>query len=146
MKLLMFVMVLNVGGGAGCRRVINRDLIVGEYRANHNRGLDTLELKASGTYLYRYDGVDGRHVVNTNEWKFMNDRGRPLIACFGFVFGLPEYNGTSGRPGTWLVEVSRPLFGGPLRLKLDPDRDYYYIKQTRSVATASELGSPAKQP
>jgi hypothetical protein len=112
---------------AGCTNAIDRSMVVGTYRANHNKGVDLLELKADGTYLYHYTAPDGREVRNTNKWEFQYLDGKPKITFFEFSFGLHGYG--TPKPGFWLVEVEKPILDNRLRLCIDPDLGYYFIKQ-----------------
>jgi hypothetical protein len=102
-------------------------MVVGRYQANHAKGVDYIDLRPDGTYLYYYKGEDGKILTNTNTWKFERVNGKPTITFSKFVFGLPGYG--SQKPGFWVVEVQRSFVAGNLRLCIDPDLGYYYLKK-----------------
>jgi hypothetical protein len=104
-------------------------MVIGRYVANHQKGLDYLELKTDGTYILNFKSSDGKEFINTNQWEFEYRDGNPWITFSGFVFGLPGY-GTQ-KPGFWLVEVEKSFLTGNLRLCIDPDLNYYYEKQNK---------------
>ena len=100
-------------------------MLIGKYIANHKKGIDTLELKKDGTYIYYYKSADGKELTNTNRWQFEYQNKEPRITFEKFFFGLPGYG--SKVPGFWDVEVEKS--GKTLRLCIDPDLNYYYEKQ-----------------
>lgn len=101
-------------------------MVIGKYEANHQKGIDTLELLRDGTYKYYYS-FDGKEVTNSNSWEFKMFNGKPTITFRDFVFGLPGYSKYGA--GFWVVEVEKSFFKGKLRLCIDPDLGYYYIKK-----------------
>jgi hypothetical protein len=109
----------------GCEKPIERAMVIGKYKANHQKGIDSLELKPDGTYSYNYKALDGKETENANNWQFEYSEGRPTLTFHGFVFGLPGYGSTQA--GFWVVEVKRS-FAGNLRLYIDTDLGYYYEK------------------
>jgi hypothetical protein len=112
----------------GCVIPIDNDEIPGRYVANHKKVLlDMVEIRADGTYTYQYKTVSGDDdFTNTGTWIIEDHAGRTYITFNKFVFVLPGYG--SGRPAYWPVEPLRSLTGS-IRLTLDPDLGYYYVKQ-----------------
>jgi hypothetical protein len=109
----------------GCEKSIERPMVIGKYRANHQKGIDSLELKPDGNYTYNYKALDGKEIENSNRWEFEYSNDRSTITFHSFVFGLPGYG--SKQAGFWVVEVKRS-FAGNLRLYIDTDLGYYYEK------------------
>lgn len=127
MNKLLFIFLLNsITIFSGCSGEIDIKTVIGNYVANHQKGTDTLELRPDGTYNYQYIFPDGGEIKISNKWEFNNSDGKPIITFHKFIFGLPGYG--SKDPGFWIVEVKRTLTGD-LRLVIDPDLNYYYIKQ-----------------
>jgi hypothetical protein len=50
----------------GCEKPIERPMVLGKYKANHQKGIDSLELKPDGTYTYYYKAFDGKEIKNAN--------------------------------------------------------------------------------
>jgi hypothetical protein len=117
-----------VWSGAACSRRTDRPAVCGRYVANHGKGLDALDLKSDGTYIYNCHLNDGSTFHNTGVWKFYYDGKEPRVTFDQFAFCLPGYGGR--RLGYWDVEVERS-WTGRLRLTLDPDLNYYYERQTQ---------------
>jgi hypothetical protein len=105
-------------------------MIIGKYKANHNKGEDLLELKEDGTYIYQFITPDGKEIKNTNKWELEYLEGRPIITFLRFSSALSKYS--SQRPGFWIVEVEKSFFNGNIRLCIDPDLGYYYVKKKPS--------------
>jgi len=116
----------------GCARyqtssdALQRRDVIGKYVANHGKGLDLIDVRQDGTYAYTYrPSTGGEELRNTGSWSLHYDDGKARITFHDFVFGWREYGGPM--PGYWDVEVERSL--GKLRLCLDPDLNYYYVRQ-----------------
>lgn len=127
MKLVKCVAICELLASVGCGPLPDRQAVIGKYAANHGQGLDTIELKGDGTYLYYFRGNDGKEFRNAGDWTFHLQDGKPRITFNRFWFGLTEYG---HGPGYWDVEVERTWRGQPC-LCLDPDLSYYYIKQPK---------------
>jgi hypothetical protein len=100
-------------------------MVIGKYIANHKKGINVLELKPDGIYIYYYRSADGTELKNSNKWEFEYQNNEPRITFEKFIFGLPEY-GTK-RPGFWNVKVEKSK--KTLRLCIDPDLNYYFDKK-----------------
>jgi hypothetical protein len=111
----------------GCTSTIDRSMVIGKYYANHKKGVDSLELRSDGTYLYYYKAPDGKELKNTNKWEFEYVEGKATITFLQFIFGLPGYG--SPKPGFWTVQVQKTFWRGELRLCIDPDLAYFYVKE-----------------
>ena len=109
-----------------CSPTIDQRAVPGSYFANHGKGLDAIELKQDGTYVYIYQSRGGEEFRNAGRWTFYRQDNAPRITFTDFVFGLRGYGGA--KPGYWDVEIERS-WRGELRLSLDPDLNYYYLKQ-----------------
>ena len=112
----------------GCSPTIERRALLGKYVANHGKGLDAIELKHDGSYVYFYRSSSGKEFRNAGRWTFYRQDNAPRITFNDFVFGLGGYGGA--KPGYWDVEIERS-WRGELRLSLDPDLNYYYLKQNQ---------------
>lgn len=126
-KIITCALLFALAASIGCTKAIDRSMVVGKYNANHNKGSDSLELRADGVYLHHYTSADGKELANTNRWKFEYQDGKPIITFVQFAFSLPGY-GTK-YPGFWIVEVKKSIIGNTLHLCIDPDLGYSYIKQ-----------------
>jgi hypothetical protein len=126
------LVLITVWGSTGCsprlQRSLERPDVFGRYVANHGKGLDVIELSPDGTYLYAYRSSDGKEFRNKGRWTFYRQDGAPSITFDDFEFGLNGYG--SGKPAYWDVEVEASWLR-ELRLSLDPDLNYYYLKQRR---------------
>lgn len=99
-------------------------MVLGKYSANHKYGIDTLAINSDGTYDYYFRSIDGAELTNTNRWHFETQSNEPRITFDKFIFGIPGYG--SKEPGFWDVKVEKS--GKTLRLRIDPDLNYYYEK------------------
>jgi hypothetical protein len=109
----------------GCSREVDSAAVLGTYVANHNKGLDEIELRQDGTYVYVCRLDDGKTLRNTDGWTLHYENGQPRITFNHFTFCLSEYG---AQPAYWDVPVDR-TWTGTMRLPLDPDLGYYFIKQ-----------------
>ncbi len=67
-NLIIFVFLFSLGLFC-CSTSIDQTMVIGKYEANHQKGIDTLELLRDGTYKYYYS-FDGKEVTNSNSWEF----------------------------------------------------------------------------
>jgi hypothetical protein len=125
----------------GCSKDVDRSMVIGTYVANHNLGIDTLVIKADGTYRYFFKDKNGKVFTNSNKWVFEYFDGNPIISFEDFIFvhdeekrelikGILEKEGIktkSDGKGFWGVYPKTSLFG-KIRLSIDPDLNYYYEK------------------
>lgn len=108
-----------------CTQKIERSIVVGKYIAKQDNGIDILELKSDGTYIYYYRFYDGMELKNSNKWEIEYQNNETRITFDKFIFGLTGY-GTK-RPGFWNVKVEKSK--KTLRLCIDPDINYCFEKQ-----------------
>jgi len=98
--------------------------VVGEYSAEHDNGLEQLELHADGTYVQRYQRRGGALQLETNgKWEFKRRLfARPLVVLHDFTPHFPRHDGQTKR---WELEVEEDF--GMIRLYVDPKppRDIY---------------------
>ena len=126
-RILTYVFLLVFAVSIGCTKAIDRSMVVGKYYANHKKAVDSLDLNSDGTYVYYYKAPDGKEFKNINKWEFEYVEGKPTITFLQFIFGLPGYG--SPKPGFWSVEVQKTFWRGKLRLCIDPDLGYFYVKE-----------------
>ncbi len=94
--------------------------------ANRDAGREVIELKRDGNYLYVCQVRGAEEFRNIGRWKFYYQDGAPRITFQNFVVGPGGYG--NAKLGFWDIEVDRSWFGS-LRLPLDRDLGYYYIKK-----------------
>ena len=111
----------------GCTKPIDQSMVVGKYTANHNYGIDELEIKSDGTYNYYFKSNEGKVLINSNRWEFEIRDNEPWITFDKFIFGMPGIG--TNKPGFWMVEVKKSWFWKSIRLYIDLDRNYYFTKQ-----------------
>ena len=139
----LFVIVLAALALVGCSHKIGPADVVGTYRANRGNGVDVLDIKKDGTYLYTCnpgkapDFSNTRHwngsssdvssFSNENKWSLHYDDGDSRLTFDSFRFCAVDYR----RPaGYWDVSVQRS-WRGVIRLPIDPDINFYLVKQDR---------------
>lgn len=125
----------------GCSHKIGPLDVVGTYVANRGKGIDVLEVKRDGTYLYTCnpgkapDFSNTRHrqgsssvassFTNENHWSLHYDDGEPRMTFDDFRFCAVDYRKPAGY---WDVSVQRS-WRGVLRLPIDRDVNFYFVKQ-----------------
>jgi hypothetical protein len=127
-RLQMIMVLIALTSNVACSRKIDRGTVIGKYAANHEKGLDAIELLKDGTYVYDCRLKSGKELHNTDRWTFAFEDGEPRITFNHFVFCLPEYG---AKPGYWDVKAERSL-SGAVHLVIDPDLNYYYAKQSQN--------------
>jgi hypothetical protein len=124
------------------RPPIDKSLMVGKYmgyydvfpkittesrKGIYGQGTHSLELRSDGTYVHLCKTIDGQEVRNTNTWEFYLDQeGYKRIKLYGFVFGSKQGNAQQARGLNTSVERSS---SGKIRICMDVDFEYYFIKQ-----------------
>lgn len=99
--------------------------VAGVYVANHGIGTDTLNIYSNHTYVrVCYPPNDSNHYRDTGTWEtsdgtiwFRNWRGRNQL------------NGFFDGDAIWGADLDRSFFVGRMRLPINLDMGYYYIKQ-----------------
>ncbi len=109
----------------GCTHKIDGTAVLGTFVANHNKGLDEIQLRPDGTYICLCRPKYGQELHSTGHWTFRHENGVPRITFDNFVFCLSDYG---AKPAYWDVEVEQS-WAGRLRLPLDRDLNYYFIQQ-----------------
>ena len=117
---------------SGCSREVETSELVGNYLANHGRGIDELEIKADGTYLHTYkSSLEGDETAfsYTESWALVQDSNR--IVLNHYIQGWPWRPGTEVdmTPRNMNTFVKRSLFSGKVKILIDVDSNYYYKKQ-----------------
>ncbi|MHC4741566.1 MAG: hypothetical protein ACYS8Z_06635 [Planctomycetota bacterium] len=90
-----------------------------------------LELKADGTYIHRFTGLDGKKAENCGTWKLdikYSDRERDRISFSNFVYGVPDLDEGFGGNTSLSVIIVRPLLR-PVRIVISSDYDFSIVKQ-----------------
>ena len=113
----------------GCSRMIDRSFVIGRYEANHRKAIDNLQLNSDGTYVHYFKTHESKEFKASDKWEFEYTNGKPTITFSKFSFGLSGYG--TAQPGFWIVQVERSLTGD-IRLCIDPDLGYYYVKQRKN--------------
>jgi len=105
------------------KSTISRSDVIGEFNANHGKGLDKILLQEDGTYIHTFQNGTERIISNSEKWTFTDRSGESRLTFNNFTFlqGV-----ASDKSGYWDVEVER--LSGTLRLNLDPDLNYFYKK------------------
>jgi hypothetical protein len=105
-----------------------------------------LELKSDGTYIYVYDPVDGNSVTTVGSWQFTRAFSGPEVVLHDFMLAPSKrkdrWAQMTEKPGVWFLSVeevvggpiwSYPLFkvlgAGHIRILINDDRYYYWVKQ-----------------
>jgi len=109
----------------GCTKVTNSSELVGKYEAHHRNGVETLELRADGTYVSEFKSSDGKEMRYSSSLKLGPDGWEPKVFFDNFVQHFP---GTQESPIGTLVGIENR--GGKIRLYVSYDRDLYYTKTT----------------
>jgi len=91
-------------------------------------GTHLLELKSDQTYKYMYNPIDGNSVEISGLWQFKPGyRGRRVVLS-NFLFAPSAES--EKKPGYRGFPIHKRLFG-PIRLSVDSDVGYYWIKQKK---------------
>ena len=126
---------------AGCSRRIDSSNVAGTYVANRNQGVDILEVRSNGTYLYtcklakspdfantphwNNSSSDASDFTNENHWNLHYDGDEPRMTFDNFRFCARDYRGSSG---FWDVSVLHS-WTGAIRLPIDRDVNFYFVKK-----------------
>lgn len=137
----VFATILATLALVGCSHKISPLDVAGTYVANRGKGVDVLEVKKDGTYVYTCNPAKAPDFSNTSHWKgsssdassFTNgnnwslhyDDGEPRMTFDGFRFCALDYR---KQAGYWDVSVQRS-WRGVLRLPIDRDVNFYFVKQ-----------------
>jgi hypothetical protein len=108
-----------------CSQSIDRDQVVGRYSGNHGKGIDQIELRPDGSYLYACRLSDGKEFSNSDRWTLDYANQEARITLDHFTSCLQQHGAT---PGYWDMPVEKS-WSGTLRLALNPDLGYYYVRQ-----------------
>jgi hypothetical protein len=103
----------------GCNRVI------GTYVANHGFGTDTLKILSNHKYIrICYPPNNSSHYRDTGTWDIEDG-----TITFRGWHGRNELNGSFDGDAIWGADLDRSFYIGNLRLPINLDMGYYYIKQ-----------------
>ena len=127
----------------GCSHKIGSLDVVGTYVANRGKGVDVLEVKRDGTYLYtcnpgkapdfsntghwKSSSSDVSSFTNENTWSLHYDDGEPRMTFDDFRFCALDYRKPAGY---WDVSVQRS-WRGRIQLPVDRDVNFYFVKRDR---------------
>ncbi len=118
--LLLFAMMV-----AGCSKITDSSQIVGVYHAGHSDGVETIELRADGTYIYRFNGSTGTAIEEYSAtWKLEPYGDEPKVFLDNFKPRFP--NAPNLGPIGTLLGVEKKW--KQIRLYLSYDRDQYYTR------------------
>jgi len=111
----------------GCSSTIDKNDVVGTYKANYKNATDTLEVYSNKTYKHTYKNQAGVRFENIGVWEFEDLEKEKIMLSFSkFKFNpdLPE-----NKEGSfWIVEVEKPLFSQKMHLSINEDEGQFYIK------------------
>ena len=130
---ILFILVMSVFILSGCSsspKNVDPKIILGKYVANHEKGIDELEIKADGTYKYYFKSNGGREITNSGAWELESKENDTYITFNKFIFGLYGYGSKEG--GFWIVKLEKKL-SGKFQLCIDGDLDYYYIQVQKNL-------------
>jgi len=122
-EILLITFITLIGS---CSGPIDESMVVGKYKANHNKCMDNLEIKSDGSFIHHYyNEKDGKEHTHGGRWRLKYENGYNNILFNTFFSALPEYGENSFGFGTTVI---KPIWGN-LRIYIDPDLNYYYEKQ-----------------
>jgi hypothetical protein len=110
----------------GCSKVTDRSQVIGTYEAHHQNGVETLQLRADGTYTHRFKGADGIETVYSSKWEFEPYYGEPKVSLNNFPYHFPP-NSQKELAGITLLGIEKDW--GRVRLYLNYDRGQYYSEK-----------------
>ena len=109
---------------SGCSKEINQEDIIGKFTANHDQGIDTLEIRTDGTYIHEFKSNE-KSFINTDKWEFEKNDGKPVLTLSGFIAGFSDYG--PKEPGFLYLAVERRVFSN-IKLYINIDMGRYYEK------------------
>jgi hypothetical protein len=111
---------------AGCSKISDGSQLVGVYQARHPDGVETIELRADGTYTYRFNGSTKTATEEYSAtWKLEPYGGESKVSLDNFKPRFP--NAPNPGPIATLLGVEKKW--GQMRLYLSYDRDQYYTRK-----------------
>jgi hypothetical protein len=107
---------------SGCSKKVERSQVLGDYQTEHQNGIETIELRADGTYTQHFKQKDGADTIISDDWEFEPYNGDPKVALHNFRTHFPQ----PSEKGTDVTLLGIERHWGRLRLYLSYDRDEYY--------------------
>jgi hypothetical protein len=107
----------------GCSKTVERSDVVGAYVASHAGGSERIELKADGTYIYKFKPFEGHERSNTDKWEFTVLDKEQKVVLYNFYSHFPPAS-----PGGQVQLLGAEKHWGQFRLYVSYDRDQYYSK------------------
>jgi hypothetical protein len=109
-------------------------------------GTHFLELKPDGTYIYVYEPVDGNSVTTVGPWEFTPGLSGMDVGLHNFMLAPSKkkdrWAQMTEKPGSrylpveeivggpiWCYPVFKVLGAGRIRIVIDDDLSYYWVKQ-----------------
>ncbi len=109
---------------------VERQEVLGLYRANHKQGNETLEFFENGRYVHTFVAVGKPTLQHEGSWTYER-RAHGEIRLFLSEF-IRAYRGPdsflSPAPISWGSYVEK-TWRGTIRIALEPDAGVYFIKQ-----------------
>ena len=113
---------------SGCAKEIDRPQVVGQYQAVHKSGIETLDLREDGTYIYSFKSAGSAELPFRDRWEFESFQGEPKVALHNFS---PHFSQAPDKKAdVLLLGVEKTLFG--VRLYASYDLGEYYVKKRSS--------------
>ncbi len=109
---------------SGCSKAVTRSRLVSTYEAEHENGIETLELRADGTYLHHFKATKGAESTYSDKWEFAADDPGPVVLLHNFS---PQFPGNSWIKGAWGLGVKQDY--GRIRLYVSYDPRHFYLER-----------------
>jgi len=128
----------------------------------YESGTHLLELKSDGTYIYVYDPVDGNSVTTVGPWEFTPGLSGMDVGLHNFLLAPSKkrdrWAQMTEKPGSWYLPVEDvvggpiwcyPLFKvlgvGHIRIVINEDHFYYWVKQKEPVLKSEQRPGGEKE-
>ena len=116
-----------IGNYAGHYDVFPK-ITAGYRKGVYKGGTHQLQVKADGTFAYLYSPTGGSSTKTTGTWTLLRKKRGSSIVFEGLA--LAPSSADTRKPGYWALPIHRPI-RGPIRLTINDDLGYYWIKKKR---------------
>jgi hypothetical protein len=122
---IVFSVLLSIVVPFGCSKEVERPQVLGTYRAEHQNGVETIELRADGTYTQHFKQKDGPDTTISDHWEFEPYNGEPKVALHNFRTRFSQ----SPEKDSDITLLGIEKDWGQLHLYLSYDRGEYYSRE-----------------